>query len=130
MFNKPQTPATFPEYFEKLDEKKYTDAELRAFGQELEPYRISKTLSTGEQVSYVSITDYLKAQKAISPEGAIYIKAIDYTTADGKENWKYDSHSNKYRVIMNKYRQWLDYIGRVEYAKKKEIEELAATAGF
>lgn len=87
--------------------KVYTDEELATFNLSLEKYRIHKTLSTGEKISYIKWENWLLS------EGAY---------AQGKRGYEGQYHINdveKYRELRDKLDQWDQWRTRRDFGKKQ-----------
>ena len=101
-----------------ISKKVYSDQELFSFDQVLENFRITKTLSTGEIISYVKYEDYLlKERFTVEQKG--YRPAI---VCNGPGDTRYSDE-------MDKIRQWIAWKSKKQYGKKMadlELDKLAS----
>jgi hypothetical protein len=94
-----------------MQSKTYSRQELYAFLAELECYRIKKTLSTKEEVSYIDFDQYLIDQRAC-------VRHQGYSPAICKVGL--------FEELTNKWEQLSSMLNKKAYAQAKEAEELAA----
>ena len=90
----------------------YTNQELFKFRDELEKYRVNKILN-GRELRYIDFWKYLKDQKAISSDNAVYVNNIYPGT-----------NATLYEVLNDKYEKMCLLTNRVEYAKQQELKAL------
>jgi hypothetical protein len=84
----------------------YSNQELRELEKDLEKYRITKTLSNGEVISYCDTVQYLVAEGAMRDERTV-------------------RDIPKYEELQDKLGQLNNLQKKTEYAKKMEVEQLA-----
>ena len=84
----------------------YSNIELRELEKELEKYRIHKTLSTGEEITYCDTTKYLIKEGAMINENMI------------RDRIKYEELREKLDQLNNLQR-------KTDYAKRMKVEQLA-----
>ena len=96
-----------------METKTYTTAELNDFQQELERYRVYKTIG-GDKLSYIDFDQYLIDQRVCVRRAGDYAPAICDVRRFEELNEKFD----QLRTRDNKR----------AYAKAKQLEALAATS--
>ena len=84
----------------------YSNQELRELEKDLEKYRVNKTLSNGEKISYCDTVLFMIAEGGMSDPNTVR----DIT---------------KYQLLQDKLEQLGRLAHRTEYAKKMEVEQLA-----
>lgn len=139
---KPTKKDSISDYFS--DEKRiYTDVELAQFDKELEPYRITKTLTypvPGETISYVDEIRFLREFCFIdslgnevkglvsadgSPRFGRFVDGYDeHKTNRCGEEYTYPGTAQPYLVMRNKLDQWRAWRGRQDFARIKANEQL------
>lgn len=94
-----------------MNTKTFTKQELYAFQAELEPYRVTRKLSSGE-ISYIDFDTYLVDRRACVRRQGDCSPAI--------------CNIPLYEELVGKFAQMRSMLSRREYAKRKELEELEA----
>lgn len=95
----------------ELDEfvyPRFEDSQLREFKDYLEKFRITKTLSNGEECTYIDELQWLIKEGAIGKKGGIILGT---------------DRPNKYQLCMDKIKQLNNYYKRKAYGKRMAIEE-------
>ncbi len=93
----------------------FTNTECREFLKQLEPYRVRKTLTNGEKVSYIDFDQYLVDQRVV-------VRVEGYSAVSIVE-----SKVGAYEQLVEKWGQANRYSNRVQYAKKADMESLQET---
>jgi hypothetical protein len=125
----------FKDYFQK---KIYTDVELREFGKELEPFRIKRTTSKGEELSYIDQNAYLESLGLMKKRKGYGYAIMINTRSAGYDEHKKNKVGEEYTVIgdqpyvreRDKLDQWINWRGRMCQGYKMadlQLEELASS---
>lgn len=100
------------EEVEEVVYNKLSDQELAEFNLVMEKYRIHKTLSDGEKITYCKWENWLVDQGAMGSGKGMY------------QGQYYITNVTKYEELRNKIDQWLSWRGRREYGKKMGDQQL------
>ncbi len=96
--------------------KVYSDEELSQFNSYLEKYRVTKTLSTGDEVSYI------KWEKWLVDEGAYCMGQGGYS------HQFYIENVHLYRELRDKLDQWSRWSFRKDFGRKMADRQLDVEA--
>lgn len=101
---------------EKLEAPKrtFTDIELEKFHQELQEFKISQKLRSGETVSYIDFDKYHESKGTMTPDKEVITRVDEF----GDSNIPYER-------LEEKIRQYKNWCGRKEYSKNQKAIQLA-----
>lgn len=110
--NQPTAPAVM------RSAKMFTDEELAKFEKDLEPFKVTRTITNGKSVTFYDYKKFHQFHGSLNEEGAIIMQhdGFDYVTP------------TLYEKIENKIRQFSNYIMRREFSKRKKLDELEEMA--
>lgn len=100
---------------------KMTNDECRAFGKELEPFFVDGRFTLKGKLTFLALKGVISLHFA--PD------APESSTASDLPFAILDTQVDEYRLLDAKLSEWEDYRGRVEFAKKKDAEDLAEGVG-
>lgn len=104
-----------------------SEMQLMELEQELEPFKVKKTLEdifVGEEIEIIDRDAWLKSRNALSKSGAINI--VGYVppqySVSGKRSQSLDCEPIKYEQCQADLDQFLQWKGKSEFVEKKQIE--------
>ena len=104
----------------------YTVVDFMELEKELEKYRITKTLSNGEVISYCDEHMYLVDQGALSRTGAVVVTGYETKYNSKGEPYSSIDYPTKYLILqdkLEKYGKWKDKKEYVEKINRKSLDE-------
>lgn len=94
---------------------RYSDHDLHKFDYEVQKYK-KTVVRDNRTLTFFDFDQLLKDHKALTRSGAIILEE------DINGGYK---TPNRYEILLNKIQQWKGWKIKIEYSKKKDLENLA-----
>lgn len=108
----------------KYEFPEYSKEELKELENELENYKITKTLSSGEIITFYDDDSYLKDNGALSIIGDVFVTGYETRYNIKGEPYSWCDYPTKYEVLRDKIEKLYKLQGKREYAVKMNTKNI------